>query len=297
MYCKMLSWAFVTIVCLSAINNVGCTRIIGGRPAREGELPYQVGIRSMATNRLFCGGSIISPVYVLTAAHCVGMSFADLYIPLPPRVMYVMAGQTELKMLPSSTTRNITQVYPHANYTPMTHENDIALLKLQSELHLNPKYSINAISMANKTNASGSCLVSGWGIMDGSKTLNNRLYVIDVPLINRTKCSRMYDTSEVSVNITDGMLCSGLEGGGKDSCQGDSGGPLVCDGALVGIVSFGYGCALPNYPGVYTEVAYFGNWTQEAMKQMTSAEKPNSSSLQSISNILMLLVIFLFYFN
>lgn len=296
MYYNMFSWKFAIIVCLSVFSYVGCTRIIGGRPAREGEFPYQVGIRSTTTNRHFCGGSIISPLYVLTAAHCVGIKFDDLYIPLPPHTLYVIVGQTELKILSSSTTRNITQVYPHENFKSLTMENDIALLKLKSELHLNPKYSINAISLANKTKTLGLCLASGWGITDATKRPNNRLYAINIPLINRTQCSRMYNTSDVTVNITDGMLCSGLVAGGKDTCQGDSGGPLVCDGVLVGVVSFGHGCALPNYPGIYTEVAYFGKWIQGAMKQMTSTDGQNGSSLNSISNILMLLVIFLKYF-
>ena len=59
------------------------------------------------------------------------------------------------------------------------------------------------------------------------------------------------------------MICAGLEEGGKDSCQGDSGGPLVSGNVLAGIVSWGYGCAVAGYPGVYTEVAHFSNWINQ----------------------------------
>lgn len=78
-----------------------------------------------------------------------------------------------------------------------------------------------------------------------------------MPIVNQTVCSDAYASFG---GITDRMICAGLTAGGKDACQGDSGGPLVADGKLVGVVSWGYGCARPNYPGVYSRVAAVRDW-------------------------------------
>lgn len=80
--------------------------------------------------------------------------------------------------------------------------------------------------------------------------------MVEVPIVNKTVCSMNYG----SETLLDGMLCAGYMSGESDACTGDSGGPLVCGGKLVGIVSFGLGCAMPGYPGVYTNVAYYYDW-------------------------------------
>jgi trypsin len=76
--------------------------------------------------------------------------------------------------------------------------------------------------------------------------------VVTVPIVSHEECNKAY---EEYGGITDNMICAAEVGGGKDACQGDSGGPLAVGGFLVGIVSWGVGCALPNYPGVYSNVA------------------------------------------
>lgn len=78
-----------------------------------------------------------------------------------------------------------------------------------------------------------------------------------VPSVNQTECSKAYNNMG---GITDRMICAGFKAGGKDACQGDSGGPLVADNKLVGVVSWGYGCAKPDYPGVYSRVAAARDW-------------------------------------
>lgn len=79
---------------------------------------------------------------------------------------------------------------------------------------------------------------------------------VEVPIISRAVCSRNYG----SQNLLNGMLCAGYMNGGRDACTGDSGGPLVCNNKLVGLVSFGIGCAMSGYPGVYVDVAYYVDW-------------------------------------
>ena len=105
-------------------------------------------------------------------------------------------------------------------------------------------------------------VVSGWGTLaSGSGALPRQLQVVSVPIVSREECNKAY---EAYGGITVNMICAGVPSGGKDACQGDSGGPLVVDGKLVGIVSWGTGCAEPLYPGVYSNVATLKSFvTQE----------------------------------
>ena len=82
---------------------------------------------------------------------------------------------------------------------------------------------------------------------------------VTVPVVSDDHCRDSYGQSD----ITDSMICAGLDQGGKDSCQGDSGGPFMCGNQLSGIVSWGYGCAMAGYPGVYTQTSYFIDWIME----------------------------------
>jgi secreted trypsin-like serine protease len=96
-------------------------------------------------------------------------------------------------------------------------------------------------------------VVTGWGTLSsGSTSLPSQLQVVTVPIVSHEECNKAY---EEYGGITDNMICAAVPGGGKDACQGDSGGPLAVGGQLVGIVSWGIGCALPDYPGVYSNVA------------------------------------------
>ncbi|KAJ1133436.1 hypothetical protein NDU88_011731 [Pleurodeles waltl] len=100
------------------------------------------------------------------------------------------------------------------------------------------------------------CLVSGWGnLLTSSVQYPDRLQCLEVPVLSEPNCKSSY-----TGQITQNMFCAGYLEGGKDSCQGDSGGPLICDGALMGVVSWGKGCAQKNYPGVYVKVCNYVDW-------------------------------------
>jgi trypsin len=156
-------------------------------------------------------------------------------------------------------TADVSKVIMHEDYNSNTISNDICLLKLKTPLDLT-KTGAKAIPMAKKGHtATGNALVSGWGTLTAGGSLPDVLHKVEVPVVTDAKCRQAYGASE----IFDSMICAGLDAGGKDSCQGDSGGPMVSsdDGEyLSGIVSWGYGCAEPGYPGVYTEVSYFVDW-------------------------------------
>ena len=100
----------------------------------------------------------------------------------------------------------------------------------------------------------GTALVSGWGTLTEGGATPTILQKVEVPIVSDAECRDYYGYYSVS----DSMICAGEKG--HDSCQGDSGGPMVCGGFLCGIVSWGYGCARPGNPGVYTEVSYFVDW-------------------------------------
>jgi len=95
--------------------------------------------------------------------------------------------------------------------------------------------------------------------------LPNVLHKVTVPVVGDAKCNDYYSSS--NYGIADSMICAGLPDGGKDSCQGDSGGPFIHaqEKTLLGVVSWGIGCARPGYPGVYTQVSYFVDWIMETM--------------------------------
>jgi trypsin len=127
-------------------------------------------------------------------------------------------------------------------------------VSLQVSLAFTYGAGVQPITLTNTEPAAGAlAVVSGWGTLSsGSSSLPSQLQAVEVDITAHAACNNAYaEYGGITVN----MICAGVTGGGKDSCQGDSGGPLVVGSSLVGIVSWGAGCAEPNYPGVYSNVA------------------------------------------
>ena len=154
-------------------------------------------------------------------------------------------------------TARLSNIFVHENYDSWTIDNDIALLRTSAPLSLGST-NAQAISLPSQGSdvSSGNVQVSGWGyLVENGGTLPSALQIVDVNVVDRETCNNAYG------DITNNMFCAGdLQNGGLDACQGDSGGPVVQNGQLVGAVSWGYGCARPGYPGVYTRVANYVNW-------------------------------------
>ena len=91
------------------------------------------------------------------------------------------------------------------------------------------------------------------------------LQMVKVPIIPNSVCNSHSDYKRFGLKLSDGQLCAGNLTGGMDACQGDSGGPLACDAVLIGVVSFGYRCGEPKFPGIYSRVAYFIDWIKSNM--------------------------------
>ncbi|XP_076048101.1 trypsin-1-like [Oratosquilla oratoria] len=229
---------------------LGLNKIVGGHEAGVGEFPYQISFQDVSWGSVFhfCGASIYNEHTIITAGHCV---YEKDYT--NPKHLQITAGEHNLDVHEGhEQVRKVTRIILHQHYDSFSMYNDIALLEIESPLSFN-EY-VNSIPLET-SEASGDCEVTGWGAICEGCLSPVKLQKVSVPIISDAKCRQAYGTSE----ILDSMICAGGEGG-KDSCQGDSGGPLKCGDRLAGVVSWGYGCARPGYPGVYTEVSHFVDW-------------------------------------
>ncbi|MCT2584674.1 S1 family peptidase [Actinophytocola gossypii] len=226
--------------------------IIGGEETTIEENPFVVALTT-PDGFQFCGGSIVAPNKVVTAAHCTeGSSPADIQ---------VVAGRTSLSG-GGGTVAGVTDIWIHPDWDSGALINDASVLTLDTELSQAP------IALASPSDGDlyaegATSTVLGWGVTD-SGSPSDTLRKVDVPVTSDDTCSSAYPGSYDPAS----MVCAGLPEGGKDSCQGDSGGPLegvTADGTrkLIGIVSWGQGCAEPNFPGVYGRVAAFHDLIQQ----------------------------------
>uniref|UniRef100_A0A3B3TEE7 Si:dkey-32n7.7 n=1 Tax=Paramormyrops kingsleyae TaxID=1676925 RepID=A0A3B3TEE7_9TELE len=211
------------------------TKIVGGEDAPPGSWPWQASLKQNGSH--ICGGSLINSIWVVTAAHS------------------AYPGQSQ------SGGSVVSRVIVHPLYDSQTHDNDIALMQLSATVTFTDYVQPVCLAASNSTIYNGTEIwVTGWGDISSQVSLPSPgiLQEVQIPIVGNRICSCLYGTA--NINITNNMLCAGLLQGGKDSCQGDSGGPLVTQlgsaWVLAGVVSFGIGCAEPDFPGVYTRVFY-----------------------------------------
>lgn len=235
---------------LPAVLKVWPSRIVGGEPAEPKELPFQLSLRFRGN--MICGASILSESVIVTAAHCSVLGDANLYS--------VVAGDHNRDVNEGTEqVRDVSSVLVHPEYDDWWITNDIALMVLSEPLQFDDYVQPIKLAKAGHT-ATGDAVTSGWGTTSESGSTAVILQKVTVPIVTDGECRDAYGDE-----IFDHMLCAGIPEGGKDACQGDSGGPLTAtdlddERYLAGIVSWGYGCARPGFPGVYTEVSYFVDW-------------------------------------
>jgi len=223
------------------------TRIVGGGETDVREYPFQVSLQSGSFH--FCGGSLVAPGWVLTAAHC-------------GTIRNVEIGRHSLSADDECAERiSVLRTIPHERYAKDgNNEYDIALLQLAE----NSAYPPIALSTGSEGSTGSIVTVSGWGTLETEGSSPDVLHAVDLVVKSNALCSRQYGSGQ----IFDSMMCAASPtGSGRDSCQGDSGGPLFVTNSgqdtQVGVVSFGIGCGLPSHSGVYTRVSSFLAWICE----------------------------------
>ncbi|OOX42337.1 serine protease [Vibrio parahaemolyticus] len=238
---------------LKPVQNDVSTRIIGGEPANTSDWKFIASlVRKGQPTSIghFCGGSFLGGKYVLTAAHCVeGLNADDLDIVLG---LYDQNRESQAQRIA------VNNIYSHTAYNSHTTNNDIALIELEhsvdsATIDLATPEVLDSVRVGDKLH------VAGWG----NTSTTDRVYPtvlqqVDLEYVDRATCQNLSGNYS---NISDDGICAGYYWGGKDSCQGDSGGPLIVDyngiNKLLGVVSWGDGCAQPNAYGVYANVAHF----------------------------------------
>ncbi|XP_075906554.1 transmembrane protease serine 7 [Nelusetta ayraudi] len=233
----------------------GPQRIVGGVNSVEGEWPWQVSLHF--SGHLYCGASVLSSDWLISAAHC--FSKERLSDPRP--------WSAHLGMLTQGGARHVAdirRIVVHEYYNARTFDYDIALLQLKRPWPASLGLLVQPVCLPPASHSVGSshrCWVTGWGYRsEEDKALPSVLQKAEVSLMSQTDCKKSYGP------VSPRMLCAGVPSGERDACRGDSGGPLSCRAPgggrwfLVGIVSWGAGCGRPNLPGVYTRVNKFTSW-------------------------------------
>ncbi|KAL8616668.1 hypothetical protein ACOMHN_031650 [Nucella lapillus] len=184
----------------------------------------------------------------------------------------VAVGVNNIDAIPPSHVYSISRVFHNTNFNNLTHTDDIAIVRLSKPVDLSGSYARAACLPEQGDNLDNRlCTVTGWGDTHQGYTGDNYLRKVDIPILPNAQCRYYLNNVGGHGVVTDKQICAGLAQGGKDACRGDSGGPLVCfDNArqtwkIVGVVSWGYGCALRNKPGVYTRVSEYLDFVSTAV--------------------------------
>lgn len=230
--------------------------IVGGYPVEPTDrYPYQVAVyeKQSSSSRLQCGGSLITSRHVLCAAHCAGVS------------KMVQIGRWKVNDNSEEyEQRNIKKKFKHPNYDNKSLENDFVIFELDSPITNFGPVKVN--SLPDSPENGQTLNVMGWGTISSNGPVSKTLLETNVGYMSNTQCSAKYGTG----NIFPPMLCASSPG--KDACQGDSGGPLIIrnpnsfeEDVLVGVVSWGFGCADARYPGVYARVSHVYQWIEDTV--------------------------------
>jgi secreted trypsin-like serine protease len=230
----------------------GVPEVVGGSAARPGQFPWMVRLS------IGCGGTLIAPRAVLTAAHCIPRSG-------PTRSIVVSANSVVLNSRGAVRVRS-TYVKRAPRFRSATRGDDWAVVRLERPLDLP-----TVRPARDRSYDRGSFVVLGWGAVREGGSLQRRLRTASVPFVDDRTCEKAYESAGYRF-LKREMICAGnFRRGGVDSCQGDSGGPLMRRDRAgrwvqVGIVSWGHGCARPRYPGVYTQLSAYADEIADAVR-------------------------------
>lgn len=227
----------------------GQPRIVGGY--QQTAESWQVSLHSrMINGRHFCGGVLVDKEFIITAAHCL-IELNDEYT--------AWIGGTDIKQESQFDQVLIDDILINPDYDQSISENDIAIAHLAR-----PSSRMTAEMNTDRSNerTGKELYVGGWGVVEpDSTTMSDHFRQVKIPIASQYTCK-----STMGFPAGDSStVCAGYAEGKLDSCIGDSGGPLYTGNTVVGLVSFGEDCALPNKYGVYTRVSHYVNWINKTI--------------------------------
>jgi len=236
----------------SQTSSLSSGRIYGGTDAAPGEFPHLVMItRGGCGGSFMCTGSLVSKKVVVTAGHCCDG--------IRPSLLGVVVGNYKMyEDDPDEECIGVERVNLHEDYDSWNINNDICVLILESEATLGPNVGAIPLPQLGEEYEEGTeCQAAGWGDT-GNGGMASVTQKADMTVVSDATCRDSYGQS----SIADSVICvEGASGNGlPDLCQGDSGDPLMCGNQLSGFMSWGYGCAEPGYPPVFTQVSYYVDW-------------------------------------
>ena len=269
----------IIIICFipfGGLNSQSCPhqkRIVGGSDVKRAFWPWMAALVKRNSPTLsggfFCGGVLIHRQWLLTSAHCVHSFLPNEY--------EVALGVHDLKT-DQGDIYLVRRHVIHPEFNSVNLDNDLALIQLKNAT----TYPVLESTLSPTIEEGTSGIVIGWGQLSEYGNFASTLQQVTVPIVSNDSCQLAFKKDPTDVHISPNVICAGEPEGGKDACYGDSGGPLIIHHLnrwiLAGIVSWGHGCARPDYYGVYTRVSRYIDFIDKNVPSITLTGQITSQS-------------------
>ncbi|MFI1971365.1 serine protease [Streptomyces cinnamoneus] len=255
--CSLAAAAALLLVAVPGPVRARDRGVVGGQTVKITDSPWVAALASRERfgairSGQFCGGAVVGPRTVVTAAHCLTREVLGVDV-AEAKDLRVIVGRGDMNGN-NGTEVSIRSIWVNPAFNTESNAGDVAVLTLERPLMAG--YAIPMAPAGDPAYEPGTAAgVYGWGDTTGAGTYAKTLHAARVLVLDDMLCRHAYPGGPEGAYTPSTMLCAGVALGGRDACQGDSGGPLVARGRLVGLVSWGSGCAQPGRPGVYTRIS------------------------------------------